>query len=286
LSLSVEQAAAGIIRVINATMIKGIRVVSVAKGHDVREFCLAAFGGAGPLHATELAADLRIPRVLVPIAPGVTSALGLLLADQRHDYVRTALATLAPDRAAWDSLMVAGLNRRYAEMEAEAQAQLAREGVEPAQVRLLRLVDVRYQGQGYELEVPVAAGDVAAAQLADVVEQFHQAHQKQYGYANRENAIQLVNLRVTALARVPQPQQDAAPLEGEPNPKRAQKGTREVWFNASFVPTAIYDRTSLRPGDTLAGPAIVEQLDSTTVVWPGVSARVDAWRNLIVDVTA
>ena len=286
LSLSVEQAAAGIIRVINATMIKGIRVVSVAKGHDVREFCLAAFGGAGPLHAAELAAELRIPRVLVPIAPGVTSALGLLLADQRHDYVRTALATVAPDQAKWDGSLVSGLNRRYGEMEAEAQAQLAREGVPAAHLRLLRLADVRYQGQGYELEVSVAAGEVATAQLADVIERFHQAHLKQYGYANRENAVQLVNLRVTALARVPQPQRSPEPLDGESNPARALKGQRDVWFTDRFVQTAIYDRTQLRAGDTLDGPAIVEQLDSTTVVWPSGQARVDAWRNLVLDVTA
>ena len=150
-------------------------------------------------------------------------------------------------------------------------------------LRLLRLADVRYQGQGYELEVPVAAGEVAAAQLAGVVERFHQAHQKQYGYANRENAVQLVNLRVTALARVPQPQRAPEPLDGESNPARALKGQRDVWFTDRFVPTAIYDRTQLRAGDTLDGPAVVEQLDSTTVVWPGARARVDAWRNLVLE---
>ena len=151
LGLGLEEAAEGVIRVVNAAMLKGIRVVSVAKGYDPREFCVAAFGGAGPLHASELARELDIPRVLVPIAPGVTSALGLLMADMRHDYVRTVLrlASESPPEE---------LTGRFADMEEEALAQMEREGISAGGVTLLRLADARYLGQGFELEVPVDGG--------------------------------------------------------------------------------------------------------------------------------
>jgi N-methylhydantoinase A len=278
LGLSVEAAAEGIIRVVNATMIKGIRVVSVAKGYDPREFCLAAFGGAGPVHAAELANELSIPRVLVPIAPGVTSALGLLVADLRHDYVRTVLC-LAQELAVDD------LNRNYVEMEKEATGQMQREGVTSERLQLIRWADIRYLGQGYELEVPVASGTLTVAQLAEALERFHQAHKRQYGYARPENPVQIVNLRLTALAPLPQPRQVAEPLNGVVNPTRALKGERPVYFQQHFVATAIYERAQLVPGDSVHGPAIIEQLDSTTLVWPAQRARVDAYRNLILERT-
>ena len=276
LGLSVEEAAEGIIRVVNATMIKGIRVVSVAKGYDPREFCIVAFGGAGPVHASELASELDIPRVLVPIAPGVTSALGLLMADMRHDYVRTVLRLAAESDAR-------ELGHRYAEMEAEALDQMEREGLPPDGVNLVRLADVRYLGQGFELEVPVTGGTLDAGRMAELVERFHQAHKRRYGYANSDNPVEIVNLRLTALAELPQPRLAAGQLNGATNPPGAQKEQRHVYFNKRFVPTAIYDRSRLNPGDVVEGPAVIEQLDSTTVVWPAQQARVDPYRNLILD---
>ena len=276
LRLGLEEAAEGIIRVINATMIKGIRVVSVAKGYDPREFCIVAFGGAGPVHAAELAAELDIPRVLVPIAPGVTSALGLLMADMRHDYVRTVLSTV--DRAD-----PGDLDRRYVEMEAEALAQMKREGLPAQGVELLRLADARYLGQGFELEVPVAGGRLSPEAIAELAEGFHKAHAHRYGYANPENPVEIVNVRLTALARLPQPKLTAERTDGVTDPGQALDGYRQVYFNQEFLQTAVYDRSRLRPGDEITGPAVLEQLDSTTVVWPGQRARVDAYRNAILD---
>ena len=274
LGLDVEEAAEGIVRVVNATMIKGIRVVSVAKGYDPREFCMVAFGGAGPAHASELAAELGIPRVLVPIAPGVTSALGLLMADLRHDYVRTVLRQA-------DEVDPLELGRRYAEMEAEGLAQMRREGLAADGVSLVRSADLRYLGQGFELEVPVAGGALGPAQVATIVESFHQAYRTRYGYASLDNSAEIVNLRLTALAGMPQPRLDAADLDGAPNPPGALKGYRQVRFRQGQVRTAIYDRSRLKPGDQVTGPAVVEQLDSTTLIWPAQEARVDGYRNLI-----
>ena len=276
LGLGVEEAAEGIIRVINAGMIKGVRVVSVSKGYDPRDFALIAFGGAGPLHASELAAELDIPRVLVPIAPGVTSALGLLMADLRHDYVRTTLSR-------GDEVDPGRLHGLYKEMEAEAIAQMRREGVDGDGVSLVRLADIRYLGQGYELEVPVAAGRLTGAQVDEAFQRFHDAHKRLYGYASPDNPTQLVNLRLTALTSLARPTLAPADLDGASDPARAQRERREVFFENEPLDTWVYDRSDLKPGDTIAGPAVVEQLDSTTVVWPGQTAAVDAYGNLILE---
>ena len=275
LGMTVEEAAEGIVRVVNAGMIKGIRVVSVAKGYDPREFCLVTFGGAGPVHASELAAELDIPRVLVPIAPGVTSALGLLMADLRDDLVRTILRPS-------DELEVSELNSRFAEMEAEAAATMEREGVAEDDVVLVRVADVRYLGQGFELEAPVGAGELDDDDLAQVYERFHEAHTQLYGYAQRDSRMEIVNLRLTSLARMPRPR-----LEAESNGRRvggiAETATRPVYFHNEPVDTRIYDRTDLMPGDVVEGPVVIEQLDSTTLVWPNQTASVDAYGNLVLE---
>jgi N-methylhydantoinase A len=276
LGLGVEEAAEGIVRVINAGMIKGIRVVSVAKGYDPRDFALIAFGGAGPLHAAELAAELDIPRVMVPIAPGVTSALGLLMADLRHDYVRTTLSRR-------EQVDAARLSSLYAEMEAEALDQMRREGVAGDGVSLVRLADIRYVGQGFELEVPVAGGSLTDAQVDEAFERFHDAHRRSFGYASPQNPTELVNLRLTALAGLTRPTLEAASVDGATEPEGALRGRRPVYFAGRPAPTSVYDRSLLRPGDAFTGPAIVEQLDSTTVVWPGQPARVDAYGNLMLE---
>ena len=278
LGMSVEEAAEGIVRVVNAGMIKGIRVVSVAKGYDPREFCLVTFGGAGPVHAAELAAELDIPRVLVPIAPGVTSALGLLMADLRNDLVRTVLRSS-------DSVDPGDLSARYAEMEADALEQMRREGLEAGSVALVRMADVRYLGQGFELEVPVASGELTAAELSSIYERFHDSHRRLYGYDQKDSMLEVVNLRVTSIVKLPQPKFEAAPLDGSRNPAGAMTGKRDVYFHGEPLPSDIYDRKKLRPGDVVEGPAIIEQLDSTTVVWPGQAASVDAYSNLILERT-
>ena len=274
LGLGLEEVAEGIVRVVNAGMIKGIRVVSVAKGYDPREFTLVTFGGAGPVHAAELASELNIPKVLVPIAPGVTSAMGLLMADLRHDLVRTVLISSADAEAS-------DLGGVYAELETEALAQMDREGVPHNEVSLVRTADVRYLGQGYELEVPVSGGEVTDSELCGVYGRFHDAHTRAYGYASADSPLEVVNLRMTAVARLPQPSLDQADLAGEANPARALRESRDAVFHNRSVPTAVYDRARLVAGDSIDGPAVVEQLDSTTVVWPEQTASVDRYGNLI-----
>jgi len=276
LGITLEEAAEGIIRVVNAGMLGGIRVVSVTKGYDPREFTLVAFGGAGPLHASELADELDIPRVLVPVAPGVTSAMGLLMSDLRHDFVHTVLSR-------GDQINPGRLNSDYAEMEVEAMDQMRREGVDRDGVTLMRMADIRYLGQGYELEVPVAAGALIDTDLVETYERFHEAHRQVYGFASLDSPLEVVNLRVTALARMPRPSMEPATLNGATSPRGAHLGERQVYFRGSFVPTAIYSRDRLTPGDVIAGPAIVQQLDSTTVVWPEHTARVDAYHNLVLE---
>ena len=279
LGLGLEEAAEGIVRVVNASMIKGIRVVSVARGYDPRDFCLMAFGGAGPLHAAELADELSIPTVLVPIAPGVTSSLGLLLAELRHDYVRTVLRR-------GDDMDPAEIGSAFAAMEAEALDRMRREGVEQGDVTLVRTADMRYLGQGYELDVVMASGEIDAGEVAAAYERFHEAHVRTYGYANRQDPIELVNLRVTATSGTAQPELPSSPANGQPNPPAALDGTRQVYFRDGFVAAAIYDRALLGPGDSVDGPAVIEQLDSTTLVWPGGSARVDELGNLLLEADA
>ena len=273
LGLSIEEAAEGIVQVVNASMVKGIRVVSVSKGYDPREFCLVAFGGAGPVHASELAAEMDIPSVLVPVAPGVTSALGLLMADLRHDFAQTVLrpgSELSPEE----------ITSRYEELEAQAVGQMRREGVESEDVTLVRTADARYVGQGYELEVPAASGRLDQEGVEGIMGRFHEAHVRSYGYASRDNAVEVVNLRVTALAEMRRPDLAGAVREGG-SPLEAVIGERDVYFGNERRRTKVYDRSLLHPGDEVVGPAIVEQLDSTTVVWADQSAAVDGYSNLL-----
>ena len=274
LGIGVEEAAEGIVQVVNASMVKGIRVVSVSKGYDPRDFCLVAFGGAGPLHVSELAEEMDIPRVLVPVAPGVTSALGLLVSDLRHDFARTVLRP-------GSDITPAELTRWFEGMEGQAVEQMAREGAARDRVTLARTVDARYVGQGYELQVAAASGEFTRGDVDEITVRFHEAHERSYGYAIRDNAVEVVNVRVTAVAAMPRPELVGDVQVAAGDASRAVTRTRRVYFRNEAVETRVYDRGRLAPGDTLAGPAIVEQLDSTTVVWPGQWASVDGARNLV-----
>ena len=274
LGLTVEEAAEGIVQVVNASMVKGIRVVSVSKGYDPREFSLVAFGGAGPLHASELADEMDIPSVLVPVAPGVTSALGLLMADLRHDFAQTVLkpgSELSPTE----------ITNWYEQLETQAMEQMSREGVSAEEVSLVRAADARYVGQGYELEVLAAPGKLEQSDVEEIMERFHEAHVRNYGYASRDNPVEVVNLRVSALATMPRPDlaHDSQDTGGDAS--RALIGHRNVFFRNEPRKTGIYDRSRLQPGDVIEGPAIVEQLDSTTVVWEHQTAAVDNYLNLL-----
>ena len=279
LGLSIGGAAEGIIRVVNASMVKGIRVVSVSKGYDPREFCLVAFGGAGPVHASELASEMDIPTVLVPVAPGVTSALGLLMADLRHDFAQTVLKP-------GHELSPSEITSWYQNLEKDAVSQMEREGVLRDEMTLIRTVDVRYTGQGYELQVPSPLGQLNDADLDQIFERFHEAHIQAYGYDSRDNSVEVVNLRLTALATMPRPDLVSAKVDSAKDSSRAITGERNVIFGGNPITTTIYDRSELLPGDTVTGPAVLEQLDSTTVVWPDQTAQVDRYLNLLLTRTS
>ena len=264
LGLSVQEAAARIVEVVNASMCDALRIVSVQRGHDPREFALMAFGGAGPVHAAALAEELQVPEVIVPPAPGAFSALGLVATDLRRDFARTLYAAL-------DSVDPARIAEVLAAMEAEGMAMLDAAGVPPERRALLRQADCRYRRQAYELTVPMQDGPVTAATLAAVSEAFHAKHEQTYGHANRREAVQLVNLRLTALGRQP-----ALALAAPHRPDQAREGTREIWFPGGARRCPVLWREALAPGAAIPGPAVIEALDSTTVLPPGWIARVDA----------
>lgn len=271
LDASVEEAALGIIRVANANMEAAIRVISVERGHDPRLFALVAFGGAGPLHACELADALRIPRVLAPATPGVLSALGMLAADVLKDYVRTVMVE--------DDTAEEAIEPVFRELSETGRADLLTEGVAADQIQIERLLDIRYVGQSYELVVPYE-GDLHAA-----VEAFHQAHERRFGYSDPGERVQIVNVRVKARG-VSTPPELSRGEQSEATPA-TPADYRAVVFGVDGVPqainTPIYDRATLSAGQTIVGPAIVTQYDTTLVIPPGWHAAADVAGNLIME---
>jgi N-methylhydantoinase A len=275
LGLDALHAASGIVEIANAQMMGAIRLISVQRGYDPRDFVLVAFGGAGPLHANALARELGIPTVLVPPSPGIASALGMLMTDLKHEFVATR-------RQLFTDLEPAALQALFSDFEAQGAALLASEGIPPERHGLQRSLDLRYCGQSHELSVSVPAAALTPHDLAQIQEQFHQAHTRAYGYAAREDAVELVNVRLTAVGISPKPQ--LKPLgRGDGDIRAAIKGHRPVWFSEDSESLAcpIIDRYRLRWGDIVPGPAILEEIDSTTVVHPGYEAGVDQHGNLL-----
>ncbi|MEK6711934.1 MAG: hydantoinase/oxoprolinase family protein [Nitrospinota bacterium] len=275
LRLTVLDAASGIIEVGNAHMVRTLRVISVARGYDPRHFAIIAFGGAGPLHAADLALDLRIPRIIIPEAPGLFSALGLLRADLRADFTATARLPLNAENTG-------ALARLLARIEGEADAWLRHESVPRRSRLLLRNGDMRYPLQNYELNVPLPPGRVNASWISRTREQFHGAHERHYSYCDRSERVQLVTLRVSAIGRTARIQSPRIRAGGH-SPREAIKGERRVHFQEAgdFLPSPIYERALLRAGNRLEGPAVVEQADSTILIPPSFLAEVDARGRLL-----
>ena len=279
LNLPLEQAAWGVIQVANSNMERAIRAISVERGYDPRRFSLFAFGGAGPLHACELAATLGIPRVLIPPHPGVLSALGMVLADVVKDYSQTVMLSADEAEATTLETLFAGLCRR-------ARAELEEEGLGDDDIVLLPSLDMRYAGQSYELGVEVRGFEGTAGSY---VEAFHAAHERRFTYSNRDRQVEIVTMRLKAVGRTAKPHfptQDPGGLD----PKAAQTGYKPVFFasaeshrTARPVPAALYERDRLAPGNLVVGPAIIFQLDTTLAIPPGWGATVDGWGNLVVE---
>ena len=260
-----RQAALGIVRIANAVMERALRTVSLERGHDPRDFTLVAFGGAGPQHACELAAGLGIERVLVPRHAGVLSAMGVAIAEVVKDYSRTVMAR--------SSAEMDRLRRTMEELEQLARAELA--ASEPGDAVMRRSLDARYQGQSFELPVDWPSDDSYASLEAA----FHEAHRVRFGYADTGAPVEVVTARLAAAVPGLRPNLVA---ETPHDRLRRNSETREVWFDAGPERTAVFDRESLAPGDRFDGPALVTQMDATTLVPPGWSARVDGFRNLMV----
>ncbi|MCZ6647165.1 MAG: hydantoinase/oxoprolinase family protein [SAR324 cluster bacterium] len=277
LGLDLHRAAEGILQIVNNNMVGALRVVSVEKGYDPGRFALVAFGGAGPMHAGELAGPLGTPTVIIPPFPGILCALGMLTTDLQFDFVQTCVQR-APH---YDLKKIASVYERLAQ---EAATHLEADGVPPERRRFERMADLRYAKQGFELTIELPPGELGAHSIEELTDAFHARHEQLYTFANRETPVEIVNLRIKAvglvdkleLRRIAEARDGAAP---EP------ALTRPVHFTEQgFVETPVYERGSLLAGQVFAGPAVVDQLDTTTLIFPGQRATVDAYGNLILSV--
>ena len=266
MGVDVQEAALGVVRVANGIMERALRNVSLEQGYDPREFTLVAFGGAGPQHACALAASLGIPQVLVPPSPGVLSALGVAIADVSRDLSRTVMVTGAAGMHAAAEVLDS--------LEAAGMEEMTAEGFSGGSLTIDRWLDARYAGQSFELAVAWPG----EASYDAVTAAFHDEHERRFGYRDPGGVVEIVTarLRLTAPADVPEPRRERV-VTGVAEPE----GSTEVWFDDGAVEAALYRRERLRPGDGLTGPALVVQMDATTVVPPGWRGEVDAIRNLI-----
>ncbi len=271
LGLTLEQAALGIIRVAVSNMGRAIRGVTTERGYAPERFALFAFGGAGPLHATEVASECSIPVVIVPREPGTMCARGILLADIALDFVRSEIRPL--DQAAWDRAGVL-----FAEMAEEGDAWLAREGVPAGRRASTRAVELRYEGQNFEVRVPL---DESWPSLTKVLGDFAAEHARTNGYDIPGRGVELVNCRLQAIGRVPRGMPEPPPATG--SAEAARIGMRRTHYSAAqgWHDSPVYDRDRLPVGAVIAGPAVIEEMSSTTPVFPGQAATVDAQGNLV-----
>ena len=280
LGLDLMETAQGIISVVTANMARAIRVISVQRGHDPRDYTLVAFGGAGPLHAARLARELEIRRILVPRNPGIVCAMGLLLTDLRADFAATRLIPLNDEAAPV-------VEASFAELTTRAADWFEEEHIPEQQRGVTRTVDMRYAGQNYELPVALPPGPVTPASLQALADGFAEAHRRQYGFADPEGTVQLVTFRLEATGRVAKANFLPQPEEG-PDALHAVMGSREVWLPEAggWVACPVYDREKLRAGNRITGPAIVEQMDATTLLLPNMTGRVEPYMNLILEFAA
>jgi N-methylhydantoinase A len=279
LGVSLEEAASGIIRVVNANMERAISVNSTEKGFDVREFALLPFGGAGPLHAVELAEDLEMKKVVVPPYAGTLSAVGLLVANTRYDFASTVAKN--EDQLAPEELLSA-----FKELEDRGKARLKAQKVSEDQIEILWSADLRYEGQSYEISTPVVRKDTfTRADIDEIVRQFHDLHYRIYAYGSVDEKVEFINLRVAAIGKVPEISL-AHTGAGDGDAEVARKGSRSVHFpSEGYTDTAIYDRALLQPGHTVRGPALIEEVASTTVITPRLEGTVDAYGNIIISLS-
>jgi N-methylhydantoinase A/oxoprolinase/acetone carboxylase beta subunit len=283
LEMSVEEISMGALQIASHSMVQSIEENSVRKGFDPRDFALVAEGGAGPAFAAQLAIEVGTPAVVVPPYPGVTAAMGLLATDIVYEYVTTTYERVS-------TLEREGMEGAFDELEAEARRQLEADGIPADRQVVQRVADCRYLGQGYELRIDCGSGTIDDAWVAKVAADFHDAHEREYSRRFEESDIEIPNVRVRGIGLMPA--LDTPSVErGESSPQAALRHEGEAWFRVNGqlepVSTRYYDRETLRAGNRLEGPAIVNQYDSTTVIPPGLTAEVDQYGNIVIktDVT-
>ncbi len=276
LGLSLEEAAEGILTIVNANMANAISSRTVQKGLDPRHFVLVAFGGAGPLHGADVARALGIPEVVIPAYPGITSAVGLLTTDLKYDAIRTEFQV-------GDAADLDRLNADFAAMQDELARQLAADGVPPGHAAFSRAGDLRYVGQGYELRVPFPDTALDAAGLAAAFARFGELHRAEYGHIFPDSPIEIVNIRVTGIGRMAKIAPPRPPEGGSLAAALAKTAPCAFRIDGvlATVPTPFYRRDRLPLDAPVAGPAIILQTDSTTVVPPGTTVQADRGGNLI-----
>src|SRR5699024_3373102 len=247
-----EEAAEGILKVVNANMVRGIRVVSVEKGHDTRDFSLLAFGGAGPLHAVDIAQELESKNVIVPPSPGINCAAGMLIADVRHDYVNSFISTTS-------TIDYDRLNQSLKTLEDTARETLKQQGFDGDDVEIDHSIDLRYVGQAYDINVELQGAEVDASVLNNAIQNFHAIHEKIYGFSRAEESLETVNIRVSSFGLIEK--LESKKLEAGSGAE-VPYTTRDVYFDGEFHETRIYQRSDLYLDYEFAGPAVIEQLDS------------------------
>ena len=277
LGIPALQAADGILKVANAAMERAIKVISVERGFDTRDFTLVSFGGAGGLHAAFMAENLGIGTVLIPPNGGLLSAYGMLFADVVKDYSRTVLLKFETS----GEVLLETLNIGFDELLTRAENEMKAEGFAPEQLKIDRSLDVRYEGQSYELNIPysIEAG-TSPQEIQALVQKFHAAHDQRFGYARTDAPVEVVNLRLTAIGETDKPPIQPLPI-AETDPSEAFTLQNPVIFESEALLTDCYRREALQPGNQIAGPAIITEFSATTVIPPNFSAVVDAYQNLI-----
>jgi N-methylhydantoinase A len=268
---NVQSTAEGILRIVNSRMERAIRTISLERGYDPRYFTLVAYGGAGPMHACSLAEELGIPKVLIPPNPGVLSAVGVAMSDAVKDYSRTLLVHQ-------DQLTSESLKYAFQSLEEQGKRELLEDGFSGGRIRLSRFLDMRYVGQSYELTIECPNLNQNMARSA--TRRFHQAHRRRYGHSDWRQPVELVTIRLKAIGLVERP--DFEKLEEvKGSSSSGLKDQRTVAFDGSLESTSCYERILLKPGQRFDGPALVFQMDATTVIPPGWKVKVDGWRNLV-----
>lgn len=273
LNIGLEEAAEGIIRIANANMSRAIRSVSTERGYDLAGFALFAYGGAGPLHALDVARECGIPTVIIPPEPGNMCARGILLTDISFDFVASEIALI--DAGAWPRI-----ERRFAQLQQDADAWLDEENVAEADRRYQRIIDARYVGQNFEVQVPM--DEVGPDSHAAFEAGFHDAHEKEYGYKVPTRAIEIINCRMKAVGVIGKAPLARLESRGDNQPM----DERDIYFGAQagWCASKVYKRAALAPGVRIQGPAVIEEMSSTTVIRPGQSLMVDDYGNLVVDI--